>query len=213
MNIQPHPATAVNMSLARIVTLNRRAPLIAGTCLIFVCAQTVTVSAQTNGGQAAQKNSAAMEWGPLCRGLQLSAMPIANVFSSGDPIKVVVIVTNVTAEPIALPVIFPGSDHRYDVKFVVTDARGQRVPFTQLGSILDGEPKAVSGVEGRFVPPKGVIEDVIRLDNRFELGTTGVFSVTVRRLIPDANSKPVPELISNPAKFEIVPALKNTSSY
>ena len=208
MNTQSHLVAIASRSLAKTIAVNRPALSIVVVCLIFVCAQSVAGTIATNSDQVAQKNPVTMEWGPLCRGLRLFARPIMNVFSLGDSIRLAVIVTNVTAEPIALTVIFPGSDDRYDVKFVVTDARGQRVSFTRLGSILDGGPRAVSGVEGRQVPPKGTIEDVLRIDQRFELGTTGTYFVTVRRLVQGDNNKLSPDLTSNTAKFEIVPAVR-----
>jgi hypothetical protein len=189
MKTEPH--LAAMKSGNRLCVVNTRGPasIIVGAWLIFASAQSIADPPATNGDRMVETSPASMIWGPVSHGLQLSAFPVMKTFSLGDPIRLAVVTTNVTTEPISLTVIFPGSDHRYDLKFVVTDDHGRRVPFTQLGGVLDGEPSAVSGVAGIIVSPRGAVKDTVGLDERFELGTTGVFFVTVRRLIPDDMSK------------------------
>jgi hypothetical protein len=201
MRAKAYPTLDEIRHLAETWTLDRIRHTVMIAFLVLVAA------AVANAGTAVETNSATGAWGPVYRGLQLSVIPVSKVFSLGEPIQVAVIVTNTTAKPISLTVIVLGSKDRYDIKLLVADAKGQKVPFTKLGSILEGPPVAVSGnVAGILVAPNSSIRDIVRLDDRFELGTTGKFSVTARRLVPDANNKLAPELVSTAAEFEIAPA-------
>jgi hypothetical protein len=210
MNTQSHLAAKDGGSFGKMIDLAWLVTVVA-IAIFAPCDRELTADTVTPSQDHITRNGLGSPvLGPVYRGLQLSVNPLRKVFPLGDPIRVAVVTTNLTTDPIGLTVIFLDPDQRYDMKFVVTDAHGQRVPFTQLGSILDGMPSAVSGnAGGRFISPKGTIEDVIRLNDRFDLGTTGVFYVTVRRLVPGDNNKLVPDLISNTAKFEIVPAGKD----
>jgi hypothetical protein len=148
-----------------------------------------------------------LEWGPPHHGLRLSVQPEKQQFLLGRPIKVLVVVTNLTNNPLNLPRFSPYSD----TKFAVADVQGRRAAFTRRGKDLDGAPGAVSGVAPYLVPARGTIEDVFAIDDRFELSMTGTYFVTAKRLVGEGG-RISPELVSNKAKFEIISRERNPST-
>jgi hypothetical protein len=139
------------------------------------------------------------------QGLRLSVQSEKERYEIGEEISVTLVVSNTTDRSI----ILPDRDHNFDNKFSVTNGKGNQVAFTKRGQILDGEPAAWQFYNSK-VAPHGIEKYSIRIDDRFELNSTGTYFVTARRLLGTDASHLYPGLISNTAKFVIVPTGDNS---
>ncbi len=140
-------------------------------------------------------------WGAERHGLCISVKPERERFRLGEPISLSVVVSNLTEHTLSLP----SFDPNFENKLVVVDTQSKQIPFTDRGRVLDGEPGAMQ-LTKRTVRPQGTTEDTLRVDDRFRLGATGTYFVTVRRIVMTEGHKFAPDLISNTAQVEIVPA-------
>lgn len=173
-------------------------------CIVIIPALSllggVLLFGQTNMGQRPETvNDSRQHWGPENRGFRLSIRPEKKQVRLGEPISVSVFVSNVTDKALSLP----SFDPNFENKVVVTDAQGKKFTFTNRGRMFDGEPGALE-LTKRTVPARSTIEDILRIDDRFELGATGACFVTVHRIVITNGHWFAADLISNTAKFEIV---------
>ena len=143
------------------------------------------------------ENDLAGNWGAVTEGYQLSLRVNKESFYTNEPVLVTIIFRNASTN--FLPYAEPsGSD--LDFSILVADQNGRQLPDA-------ADVDRTTGHSVRFIPGT---QHKFQLDlrKRFEFSKPGVYSVTVRRKIPQQNGVGWTEVNSKPAKIMVLHSLK-----
>ena len=137
----------------------------------------------------------------------------AKTFKAGLPIKLEVIIRNVSTRDFVVPKVSPGTEGMADAytDVEVIDSSGQKLLR------IDGQTLVKSGKSytiskrwltrrGAIVEPNGTLRDFLVLTSLFDLSKPGVYNISARAEIPAPDSGPQIkwiEAVSNRASFAV----------
>jgi len=135
----------------------------------------VTMSTTTMTATSTDRNSASQ---PARRDLKLEVRVAQRTINRGDPVDIIVSLTNLSEKPVRLPDLSAYQNYRYDVR---TES-GNPVRLTEFGQRLYADFLRVSFID---LEPWDTIETTVRISQIFDMSLGGTFVIKVSRNWPN----------------------------
>ncbi len=142
-------------------------------------------------------------WGEVTEGFQLSIRLEKEVFTNGEPVNATVILRNVSGRPLKYEVMY-GADDGIKLNLLKGESRVAVTNNPTGTNFLDRLRTIRSGSMGIYTSPPGTQRKFTkRIDQGFDLTSTGGYVVTAKRTVPSTNAAAFKNAVSGSARFRI----------
>lgn len=144
-----------------------------------------------------------LEVGVVTEGCQLAVHAVKQKPQQEQPIKLIIVRSNVSDNDMSFSARMPQYDYHFDIK----DAQGKNVPLTEYGKKVEANRENVYKCTVYTLKPGELKDFDFDLSDAYELSTPGTYSVTIFTSTPKLYEQGIAKLVANTIKI-VVPQPK-----